>query len=293
MYATSVSPGPLTLAFVVLGAALAAVVIGWLAGRGRQGRALTVGAVTFVVLAGGGLWAVSAPRKPEPVATAAPTPAPASTPFVASKAAGGKLDAVRKAPSVGADDFMMLWMLPAGEREDFCVRRMKHFAHDCQDAVEGMKGMAAPAVSDDMRTRLTNAVRNDLNNRSTTDLAEEAIGLARDSHPDEMLAFPSPGGTNADVYWCAGGDEEARYQRAFKAALGITSRAGLKLPGGVVMGRVRLIRTEQKIGTDVFDGDVTSPALQEMLGLIRPRGVDFTPRGAASKDVPVTFYACK
>ncbi len=295
MNATSVAPGPLTLAFVVIGAALAATVIGWLAGRARQGRAVTIGAIAFVVLGGGGLWAVSAPRKAGPVETAGPEPAPvaASTPFVASKAAGGKLDAVRKAPSVSVDDFMMLWTIPAGDREDFCVRRMKHLAPDCRDAAEGMKDMAAPTLPAEIRTRLANAVKNDLNNRSTTDVAEEAIGLAKPGHPDEMLSFPSPGGTNADVYWCTGGDDGARYQRAFQAALGISSRAGLRLPGNVIMGRVRVIRTDRKIAGDVFDGDVQSPAVQEMLSLVRPRGIDFAPRPGAAAGGPVAFYVCR
>jgi hypothetical protein len=292
MSTTNVTSGPLALILVVVIAALAALLIGWRAGRGRRGRALPIGALAFAILGGAGILLTATPPQPGKPRPAAIPSAP-GTPFVASKAAGGKLEALRKAPSVAAIDFMMLWMVPASQRFDLCSARMKHFVQDCRDAVDGMAGMAPPGLPDDLRTRLIKAVTTDLGNRLTSDLADEAIAKARANHPDEMLSFPSPGGTDADFYWCAGGDDAARYQRAYRNALAVVSRAGLKLDGGVAMGRVRVIRTDRTVTGDVVDGNVGSPAVQTMLGLIRSRGGDYTPRSDGSKTAPVSFYTCR
>lgn len=286
--------GPVTLALVVIATAIVAILVGWMAGRGKQGRGLIAGAVAFVVLGGGGLLLVSRPSQPASNALAAPAP-PASTPspLIASKAAGGTLDPARKAPSVGTGDFMMLWMLPAAERVDFCTKRMKHFAQDCRDAVDGMAGMAPPTIPDDLRKHLTQAVKGDLLNRMTGYAADEAVARAKTGHPDEMLSFPSPGGTNADFYWCGEGDDGARYERAFNNALAVTSRAGLKLPNGVVIGRVRVIRTGEHLTGDVVEGDLDATAAKTILDLIRERnGASYTPGGKA-KGSTLSFYVCK
>jgi len=189
---------------------------------------------------------------------------------------------------------MMMWMVPSAQRLDLCVKRMKHFEQDCRDAIEGMAGMAPPTLPDDLRRQMTDAVNGRLRERSTSDLADRALEAARPSLPDEMLSFPSPGGTNVDVLWCGDGvDDAARYDRASKNALAIASRAGVKLPNDVVIGRIRLVRTQEHVNGDVAEGDLDSPAAQAMLDLVRRQtGNDYT-AGGKGKGVALSFYTCK
>lgn len=285
-------PGPATLALVLVGAAIVAVLIGWAIGRGQRRTGVVAAAVAFAILGGGGLMFAgrTPPRSPQPAAT--PVARDASEPVLRSKAAGGTLDSVRKSPSVGAADLMMMWMLRPAERVDFCVKRMKHFAEDCRDAVAAMADMRAPVLPDTIRRDLTGAVRDDLLNKDTAMLAEAALEAARAAQPDELLSYPSPGGTDADVYWCEAGGK-AGYERAVNDAVALAVRSGLKFPDGPVVGRVRVLRSDQAPAGDVVNGDAVSPAAKLMIGLIAQRtGRHYVPGKAVSGGRPLAFYSC-
>jgi hypothetical protein len=294
--------GPLTLVLVVAVAAAIAILAGWLAGRGNRRRGLGIGALLFVLLGTGGLWLA---RSRPTVETAAPVVAPTAspTPFIASTKAGGKHEAARKPPSVAAQDIMMLWTVAPADRERVCVKDMKHFAEDCRDAVAGMAEMARPAIPDALFADLAKAVKGDLINRNTSDIADRAVEATRDTQPDEMYSFPSPGGTNATVYWCAGGNDQAQYDAANKAALALARTAGLKLARDVVVGRVLLVRLDsaRQGGTlpkrgegDLIAADMTAPATAQMLDQLRTGGQMVpTPRGAAPGPRSVAVYVCR
>jgi hypothetical protein len=300
---TSSSAGPLTLVLVIAVAAAIAVLVGWLTGRGGQRRGLGIGALVFVILGAGGLWLAKA----RPVAETAPapvvTPTASPTPYIASTKAGGKHEAVRKAPSVAAQDIMMLWTVAPADRERVCTNDMKHFAQDCRDAAAGMVEMSRPAIPDKLFADLGKAVKGDLINRNTSDLADQAIAATRATQPDEMYAFPSPGGTNANVYWCAGGNDQAKYDVANKAALALARTAGLKLADGVIVGRVLLIRLDPakqgskmpKLGEgDLISADMAAPVTVQMLDQLRT-GAQMVPtsRGAAPGPNTIAIYACR
>jgi hypothetical protein len=300
---TSTSAGPLTLTLVVAVVAAIAALAGWLAGRGGRRSGLGIGALVFVILGAGGLWLVKARpaigTAPVPVAT--PTASP--TPFIASTRAGGKHEAVRKAPSVAAQDIMMLWTVAPVDRQRVCVTEMKHFVNDCREAVAGMAEMSRPAIPDKLFADLAKAVKGALLNRNTSDLADQAVAATRASQPDEMYAFPSPGGTDANVYWCAGGNDKAQYDAANRAALALARTAGLKLADNVIVGRVLLIRLDPakqggrvpKLGEgDVISADMTAPVTRQMLDQLRSGGqMTPTPRGPAPGPHSIALYTCR
>lgn len=284
-------PGPATLALVLVGAAIGAVLIGWVFGRGQRSIGVVSAAIAFAILGGGGLlFAVRAPQATQP--TAKPVASTAAEPVLRSKEAGGTLDTVRKSPSVGAADMMMMWMLRPAERVDFCVKRMKHFAQDCRDAADAMVDMRPPVLPEPLRRDLTKAVRDDLLNADTLTLADAALESGRGAQPDEMLSFPSPGGTDADVYWC-GAQGKAGYERAVNDALALAVRSGLKFPDGSVVGRVRVLRSDQALTGYIVNGDAASAAGKLMIGLIAQRnGRSYVQGKPVSDGKPLAFYSC-
>jgi hypothetical protein len=294
---------PLTLLLVLAVAAAIAMLAGWLAGRNGQRRGLGIGALVFVILGAGGLWLAKARPAAETASPPMITPTTSPTPYIASTKAGGKHDAVRKAPSVAAQDIMMLWTVTPVDRERVCTKDMKHFAQDCRDAVAGMAEMSRPAIPDKLFADLGRAVKGDLINRNTSDLADQAVEATRAEQPDEMYSFPSPGGTNANVYWCAGGNDQAKYDAANKAALALARTAGLKLADGVIVGRVLLIRLDRakqggkmpELGEgDLISADMAAPITAQMLDQLRT-GAQMTPmsRGTAPGPHAIAIYACR
>jgi hypothetical protein len=122
------------------------------------------------------------------------------------------------------------------------------------DRLTGMKNslrtaLASPQSSD---SDVAQAVRFDVQQEAVSGAvpAAEAAGIIRPAAtPSRMLSYATQligsgpdNGWDLDVFWCAGGSEQAKYSAAFELASQLGAKANAKSPiaPGVLLGKIKL-----------------------------------------------------